>query len=244
MMFPEYAEYVVDSEESKTIFDVLSSLYGDGYGDVTIVAGQDRLGEFQSLAHKGEGDQYQFNNLEVIPSGVKDPDSEVENPGSSAMMRTAAAVGDFDKFSTGLPEKMRNSDKQELFAAVSKSMKVTENTELWKIAPDLDYGGMRWDYKHNGLFEVGSIVENLNTGLVGEIIRRGSNHLICVTEDGIMFKSWLKDVREVYEIGTSEYREYVQSITPGQSVDSFGQEYVKPTMKKINKSSKKMEKLK
>lgn len=244
MMFPEYAEYIVDSEESKTIFDVLSSLYGDGYGDVIIVAGQDRLGEFQSLAHKGEGDQYQFNNLEVIPSGVKDPDSEVENPGSSAMMRTAAAVGDFDKFSTGLPEKMRTSDKQELFATVSKSMKVTEDTELWKIAPDLDYGGMRWDYKHNGLFEVGSIVENLNTGLVGEIIRRGSNHLICVTEDGIMFKSWLKDVREVYEIGTSEYREYVQSITPGQSVDSFGQEYVKPTMKKINKSSKKMEKLK
>jgi len=42
---------------------------------------------------------------------------------------------------------------------------------------------------------IGSIIENLNTGLVGEIIRRGSNHLICVTEDGIMFKSWLKDVR-------------------------------------------------
>ena len=97
-MFPEYSEYVVDSEESKTIFDVLGSLYGDGYSDVVIVAGQDRMGEFQSLAHKGEGEQYQFSTLEVIPSGVKDPDSEVENPGSSAMMRAAAAVGDFQKF--------------------------------------------------------------------------------------------------------------------------------------------------
>ena len=28
----------------------------------------------------------------------------------------------------------------------------------------------------------------------GEIIRSGANHLICVTEDGIMFKSWIKDV--------------------------------------------------
>jgi hypothetical protein len=241
-MFPEYSEYVVDSEESKTIFDVLGSIYADGYSDVVIVAGQDRMGEFQSLAHKGEGSQYQFNNLEVIPSGVKDPDSEVENPGSSAMMRTAAAVGDFEKFSTGLPQKMKRSEKEEIFASVSKSMKVTEETELWKIAPDLDFGGMRWDYKHNGLFQVGSIVENLNTGLVGEIIRRGSNHLICVTEDGVMFKSWLKDVREVYEIGTTEYREYVQSITPGQDVKSYVGDNIKPTI--INKNSKKSSRVK
>lgn len=240
-MFPEYSEYIVDSEESKTIFDVLGSLYDDRYSDVVIVAGQDRMGEFQSLAHKGEGNQYQFNNLEVIPSGVKDPDSEVENPGSSAMMRTAAAVGDFEKFSTGLPTNMKRSEKEEIFASVSKSMKVTEETELWKIAPDLDFGGMRWDYKHNGLFQVGSVVENLNTGLVGQIIRRGSNHLICVTEDGIMFKSWLKDVREVYEIGTTEYREYVQSITPGQDIESYVGDNIKPTMRKqINKNSKKL----
>ena len=44
---------------------------------------------------------------------------------------------------------------------------------------------------------VGTIVENCNTGLRGEIIRAGTNHLICVTEDGIMFKSWIKDVCEV-----------------------------------------------
>jgi hypothetical protein len=160
-------------------------------------------------------------------------------------MRTAAAVGDFEKFSTGLPPKMKRSEKEEIFAAVSKSMKVTEETELWKIAPDLDFGGMRWDYKHNGLFQVGSIVENLNTGLVGQIIRRGSNHLICVTEDGIMFKSWLKDVREVYEIGTTEYREYVQSITPGQDIESYVGDNIKPTMRKqINKNSKKLSRVK
>jgi len=104
---------------------------------------------------------------------------------------------------------------------------------------------MRWDYKHNGLFQVGSIVENLNTGLVGEIIRRGSNHLICVTEDGVMFKSWLKDVREVYEIGTTEYREYVQSITPGQDVESYVGDNIKLTVKKqINKNSKKSSRVK
>ena len=36
-------------------------------------------------------------------------------------------------------------------------------------------------------------------GLVGRIIRRGTNYLICVTEDNIMFKSWIKDVMESKE---------------------------------------------
>lgn len=198
-MFPEYAEYIVDSEETKTIFDVLSSVYNDGYTDVVIVTGQDRLGEFQSLVHKGEGQQYQFNNVEVVPSGVKDPDSDVESPGSSAMMRAAAAMGDYERFATGLPTNMDTAEKHEMFNTVSRSMKVSEDTEIWKIVPELDYEGMRWSYKRNGLFDVGALVENLNSGLVGRIIRRGANHLICVTKEGVMFKSWLKDVRELCE---------------------------------------------
>ena len=196
-MFPEYADYIVDSDDAKTIFDVLGSVYGDGYTDVVIIVGQDRLGEFQSLVHKAEGQQYQFNNIEVVPSGVKDPDSDIENPGSSAMMRAAAATGNFERFVTGLPSNMDMREKEEMFNTVSRSMKVSEDTELWKIAPEFDYGAMRWNYKKNGLFDVGSLVENLNSGLVGRVIRKGANHLICVTKEGIMFKSWLKDVREL-----------------------------------------------
>jgi hypothetical protein len=57
--------------------------------------------------------------------------------------------------------------------------------------------------------------------LIGKIIRRGANYLICVTEDNLMFKSWLRDVREVHEIGTLEYLNYVQGITPGEKVRDF-----------------------
>ena len=243
-MFPEYAEYIVDSDKTKTIFDVLGSVYDDGYTDVVIVTGQDRLGEFQSLVHKGDGQQYQFNNIEVVPSGVKDPDSDVESPGSSAMMRTAAATGDYERFATGLPTNMDTTEKQEMFNTVSRSMKVTEDTEIWKIAPELDYEGMRWNYKKNGLFDVGALVENLNSGLVGRILRRGANHLICVTNEGVMFKSWLKDLREVQEIGTCAYRAHTQSITPGQPVVSYTDVEIKPTVpkKNINTNRKKVSK--
>lgn len=243
-MFPEYADYIVDSQDSKSIFDILGSLYEDGYTDVVIVTGQDRLGEFQSLVHKGDGQAYQFNNIEVVTSGVKDPDSEIETAGSSALMRAAAAIGDFARFSTGLPSTMKKGEQKEMFNTIRRSMSVQEDTEIWRIAPELDYEGLRWNYKKNGLFEVGSLVENLNTGLVGRILRKGSNHLICVTEDGVMFKSWLRDLREVQEIGTCAYRAHAQSMTPGQPVVPYTDVEVKITVpkKKINMNRKKISK--
>ncbi len=238
-MFPKYADYIIDSEESRTIFDILESLYGDGYSEVIVVVGQERLGEFQSIIHKGDGERYQFNNIEVVSSGTKDPDSEVEDPGSSALMRAAAAVNDFDKFQAGLPSGMNSGLKQKLFNSLKKTMEVSEQTEAWKIAPEFDNSGLRWNYKNNGLYQVGTFVENLNTGLLGKIIRRGANYLICVTEDGVMFKSWLKDVIEVHEIGTTEYLNYVQDITPGESVRNFGEFVPQTNPKTINKRRKK-----
>ncbi len=220
-MFPDYEEYIVDSEDARTIFDILESVYSDGYTDVTLVVGQERLGEFQSLAHKAEGQGYEFSNLEVITAGVKDPDSEVESPGSSALMKAAVAMGDFYKFEAGLPINMDQREKEEMFNTLRKSMKVNESTEAWRIEPEFDYDGLRWNYKNNNLFEVGTFVENVNSGLIGKIIRRGANYLICVTEDNLMFKSWLRDVREVHEIGTLEYLNYVQGITPGEKVRDF-----------------------
>jgi hypothetical protein len=101
-------------------------------------------------------------------------------------------------------------------------MNISENTEVWQIAPKLDEEGMRDAYLVDHIYEVGNLVENMNTGLRGEVIRRGTNYVICVTEDGVMFKSWLKDlVENPHEIGTDEYREYVQSLTPGQEVTSY-----------------------
>lgn len=248
-LFPDYAEYIVDDEEAKTVFNILESVYGNGYTDVVIIVGQDRLGEFQSLVHKGEGQSYQFNSIEVIPSGVKDPDSEVETPGSSALMRAAAAVGDYDKFIMGLPSSASEDDAAALFDDVKKSLQVTEDTEVWKIEPMLDYGALRWNYKNEGLYEVDTLVENLNTGLVGKIIRRGANYLICVTESGVMFKSWLKDVREVFEIGTTEYLQHAQEMTPGQPVLSFTDILVKRTIpqfrpKILNTNRKKLSRVK
>jgi hypothetical protein len=251
MMYPEYADYILDSEDAKNIFDVLQSLYGDGYQDVRIVVGAERLGEFQSLAHKGEGQGYEFSNIEVLAAPGKDPDSDTSGTGSSVALRTAAAEENYEKFSSSLPGRMKRPDREALFNAVIKSMirgGKNESLELWNIAPELDMETLRYNYKNNNLYSVGSLVENINTGLVGEVKRRGTNYLICITEDGMMFKSWLQNVRtfteDVYEVGTDKYRKFLQRLTPGQPIVSYTKTNIRETIpKSINKIRKELSKV-
>ena len=81
-----------------------------------------------------------------------------------------------------------------------KKKKVKESYELWEVAPRIDQTGLRENYVKKNIFNIGDLVENLNTGLVGRIIRRGANHLICLTTEQNMFKSWIKDVMEYTEV--------------------------------------------
>lgn len=248
MMYPDYADYIVDSDYMKTIFDILSSLYNDGFNDVKIVVGAERVGEFQSLVHKNEGQSYEFQNLEVLAAPGKDPDSDTAASGSSVALRTSAANGDFQSFASSLPPRMKLQDKESLFNSVSKSMKLKENYSLWKIAPELYKDELRKDYKENNLYSVGSLVENMNTGLRGRVIRRGTNYLICLTNEGTMFKSWISSVHlpeDVYEVGTDKYRKFLQDMTPGQPTQSFTGISIRETVpKNINKIRKQLTKIK
>ena len=93
---------------------------------------------------------------------------------------------------------------KQVIDAVRTGMKIKakkkEVTELWQIAPKCDPKGLREQYVNSKIFNLGDIVENMNTGLIGKIIRRGTNHLICVTQENYMFKSWIRDVMEYTEV--------------------------------------------
>lgn len=185
-MFPEYADRIIDSDEFKTIFDVLTFLNQEGYTAVNIVVGAERVAEIDNLSAKQNGSAYRYNSINVVSAGAKDPEE------SSAAARKAAASGDFESFKKMMPSSFKGTKK--LFDELGGSMQVKET---WLIAPELDWKGLRENYIFGNLFKVGSIVESSTTGLRGEVIRSGANHLICVTSDGMMFKSWIKDVSEV-----------------------------------------------
>ena len=225
-MFPEYADRIIDSDEFKTIFDALAFLNQEGYTTVNIVVGDERVSEVDSLTAKANGNLYQYQSINVVSAGPKDPDSESE----SSIARKSAADGDYQTFLKSMPSGVDESIIKQLFMDLRSTMGIKEGYNLWEISPELDWSGLREMYITKKIFKVGSIVENCNTGLRGEIIRSGANHLICLTDDGMMFKSWIKDVCEVHEIGTDEYREYVQKLTPYQKVEK----YSKP-QSKLNK---------
>ena len=236
-MFPDYKDNIINDPQMRSIFDVLVAASEEGYKSVNIVVGSDRLGEFESLAMKYNGDIYNFDEIKTISAGPRDDEAEGVGGVSSSKQRKAVMDDDFAAFKRGLPKNIKDGDAKALFDAVRTGMKqkkkgVEESYDLWEIAPKSDPRGLRENYVKRRIFNIGDLVENLNTGLVGRIMRRGTNYLICVTEQDNMFKSWIHDVTEAVrpahksgrygvpapqrEVGTDAYREYAQSMVPGQ----------------------------
>ena len=236
-MFPDYSDNIVNDDQMKSIFDVLVNANGD-YKNVNIIVGSDRQAEFENLANKYNGELYEFENIRVISAGMRDADAAGVEGMSASKMRKAVVDGDFDTFRQGTPKELKDNDTQSLFNAVQSSMKVKAKkkvAEMWEIAPKQDPKGLRENYYAGNVFNIGDIVENLNTGLIGEIVRRGTNYLICVTKENYMFKSWIRDVMEAVvnypgpsgvpanerEVGTDSQRNYVMRMTGTTDIKNF-----------------------
>ena len=237
-MFPDYSENIVNDDEMRSIFNVLTTAGEQGYRNVNIVVGSDRQSEFDNLAQKYNGDLYDFEQINVISAGVRDADSEGVEGMSASKMRKAVVDGDFKAFRRGTPKELDDGDTQALFDAVRSGMKIkkkAEVKEMWEIAPKCDPKGLRDNYVSGNIFNIGDIVESLHTGLIGEIVRRGTNHLICVTKENYMFKSWIKDVMEAVVnypgpsgvdsdqrlVGTDAHRKYVMRMTGTSDIKNF-----------------------
>ena len=238
-LFPDYEENIINDGEMKSIFNVLVAADEEGYKNVNIVVGADRQAEFENLATKYKGELYNFDDIRVVSAGIRDADAEGVEGMSASKMRKAVVDGNFKAFKTGTPKSIKDDDVQSIFNAVRSGMKLkkTSVTELWQIAPKYDAKGLREQYVSGKLYRIGDIVENLNTGLIGKIIRRGTNHLICVTEEDHMFKSWIRDVMEYtevkmssrmrdkthpnYLVGTSGYRKNVMDKMGLKKIQNF-----------------------
>ena len=245
LAYPDHANAIIDSDDMRTIFDVLQALDNDGYSDVRIVVGGDRVSEFNSLATKYNGDLYTFDQIKVVSAGGRDPDAEGIEGMSASKMRKAAVEGDFDTFDDGIPAGLSKKDRETLYLLLRQAMQVEESYDdfaeasysLYEVAPKLDPQGLREAYFDGGLFEVGTFVENVNTGIISKVVSRGSNYVISIDESDNIFRTWLKDLVErndikffdftpAGEMGTDKLANYMKKLTPGEFI------------RKINKKDK------
>ena len=243
MAYPDHAD-AIQQTDARTIFDVLTSLNDEGYSEVKIIVGGDRVSEFNSIAQKYNGQLYEFENILVVSAGDRDPDADGVEGMSASKMRKAAAEDDFKSFEKGIPAALGQKDKLRLYKSLRSAMQVEgledfhdASYQLYEIAPKLDPQGMREAYFKEKLFEVNTFVENLNTGVVGKVVSKGSNYIIYIDEHETIFRSWLKDLIErndikyfnftpAGEMGTDKLANYMRKLTPGEFI------------RKINKKDK------
>ena len=117
---------------ARTVFEIANALYSQGYRSIYMVAGSDRIREFDALLKKYNGTKarhgfYKFDEIQVVSAGERDPDADDISGMSASKMRAAAEQGDFDTFKQGVANK-QFADK--LYKDVRKGMGINEDTHL------------------------------------------------------------------------------------------------------------------
>ena len=218
-LFPKHARNIINDDSIKTILDIATKAYEDGFTRFVLVVGQDRVAEFSKLLQKYEGTKlnnggfYEFpNGIEVVSAGDRDPDADDVEGMSASKMRQAVRDGNFKEFSQGLP---KSYDKGlDLFNLLRKRMDLNEMANFREHIQLSPLSPIREAYVRGEVFNVGDAVR-LKGGEVVQIVKRGPNFL--VTEDNK--KHWLKDVEPIVEetkISGSDLIDRLKSIGTAQ----------------------------
>tara|TARA_B100000427_G_scaffold85341_1_gene69928 strand:+ start:1399 stop:2262 length:864 start_codon:yes stop_codon:yes gene_type:complete len=121
-----YGESIIDDENAETIYDVLQSIYENGYNAINVIVRKSKVDEISKLALEQNGALYNYVMMNFIP--------------------------------------------------------VEETT-------------IRERYLAGDIFKKGQLIESNDR--VGVVIRRGSNHLICLDKHKEVFRSWITDSVEI-----------------------------------------------
>ena len=191
-MFPQNKIQAAGGTQ-RTFIEILK-FYNKMYGEIIMIAGSDRIKEFQTLVDKYNGKEYEYKKVTVVSSGERDPDAEGVSGMSASKMREMAKNNDYRSFKSGVTG-LSDSDTKELFNAVKKGMGIREGIESFTNFLNND---LREEYHQERIFNVGDMVEHMD-GTMGMIVRRGSNYVSMEDNDGLVKKAWLYDVQNLEE---------------------------------------------
>ena len=237
-MFPKHARNIIADKDAKTAINVAVKLYDEGFRDLVMVAGSDRVKEFSSLLKTYNGVEgkrhgfYKFDNINVVSAGERDPDAEGVEGMSASKMRAAAVDGDFDSFQQGLPKGFRDAKK--LYNDVRKYMGIREERHMGEMD---EQEMIRDAYLTGKIWNVGDVVEA--KGITGKVIRKGTNYIAFHDEEGKVHKAWLHEV--AFEQLPADVRlKLLKLYSKGMDLPS-GSPAFKKNKKEIDKITKKYE---
>jgi hypothetical protein len=92
----------VGNKDVKTIIQAMQHLQSQGYNEVVYIAGSDRVESFTKLLNTYNGKDYEFDSIDVVSAGERDPDAEGAEGMSASKLKAAAVEDDFETFKQGV----------------------------------------------------------------------------------------------------------------------------------------------
>lgn len=193
------------NDQERTFIEVARAL-NKKYKNIIMVAGSDRVPEYEKLLNTYNGKDFHFDAIQVVSAGERDPDADDAAGMSASKMRALATKGDYKQFKKGLPSSVRDIDGKLLMNEIRHAMGLESIKEQIKFNVD----ELREKYFKGEIFQIGDLVES--NGQQFEIMDRGSNYLTVVNESGELSKKWIKDV-QIVEI--KNFKQFNEDIQPG-----------------------------
>jgi len=236
-MFPMYARNI-EINKTNMILDIASDLHNQGYDEITMVVGSDRVREFENILNKyndvkSRHGYYNFDKINIVSAGDRDPDADDVSGMSASKMRAAAAKGDLESFKKGLPSGV---NALEIMKDVRKGMKLAASTGSvgaflgYREKPiasleQFEQQQIRDLYIREMIFNIGDKVDYIKEDVQGIVKRRGTNYVVLEDNNNNLHKAWIWDCIPVPADREVEVREYNLDVDYGFEAVSEKKEY-------------------
>tara|TARA_B100001109_G_scaffold249966_1_gene242553 strand:- start:2164 stop:3333 length:1170 start_codon:yes stop_codon:yes gene_type:complete len=124
-----YPDVIVGDPTANTIIKALQVIQAQGRTRIVMVAGSDRVAEFEKLLNQYNGkpdkagnDLYKFDDIKVVNAGQRDPDDEGVTGASASKARELANKGQWHEFSRIA---MGGSDSKAVYNRIQDALGVT-----------------------------------------------------------------------------------------------------------------------
>ena len=191
----------VPDVSARTVFEIANAIYNQGYKELYMVVGSDRVREFEMLLKKYNGTKarhgfYKFDEINIVSAGERDPDADDVSGMSASKMRAAAEQGDFDTFKQGVANK-QFADK--LYKDVRKGMGIMEGNLPTYMIEDLITEGV-YD---PGIFKAVFLAGGPGSGKSTVVKKLGLNALgLKIVNTDKSFESGLKKAGQTLALKT------------------------------------------
>ena len=180
---------IFKKSRARTIIEVAKELEADGYTDITLVFGEDRDAEMFNLIKKYNGKDFNFNSIDSVSAGKRDPKAKGVEGISGTKLRELAKTGKLDTFKKALASQLSDREKTAIYNEIRKVYSISDDVIF-------DRDELREAYLMGEFFNVGDIVYDMNENAEYEIIEQGTNFVYCMGEDGNVYTKWLSDLSE------------------------------------------------